>query len=320
MYLKVLVPLGGSKNAERVLPLVEKVVAPGGEVILLRILPMYPPVTMGWPADCASLQAQQERATAIAYLEDVAESFSNPSIRCRYEIASAKSVADGIADFAARERVDLVAMYSGNRTGIAALVGHTVAENVRRKTPIEVKVFSAQEITESVPAGMPNGAAQEVKRRILRESDVFKGLTDPQIDKIAALAAVKRFPAGMGLGTAGDEGETLYILVQGDAQLSTPTSLGEMTVRIAAAGESFPLAALLGSGTLITSGKALTDVELLTISRLSLLDLLAREHEIGMRVYANVAHLFFSRYATTLQHFTAIEQRRLSDAKFLANV
>lgn len=320
MYWKILVPLGGSPNAEKVLPLVEQIVVPGGEVILLRVLPIIETVMMGWPVEPVSERERVQREEAMAYLESVAKRFGGPALHKRCEVISAKSVADGIADFAAREGVDLIAVYSRDRTGLSALISRSVAQQVKRKTPIEVRIFGPQEISAPAPAEMQADAAMELKKCMLAKSDLFKGLSDTQIGKLAALASVLKVPAGTRLGEAGKQGDTLYVLVQGDAQLSTASPMGEITVRIAGDGESFPLAALLGDGTLLTSGKTLTEVELISIPRSALVDLLTREPDIGMRVYANIGHVFLNRYGKTLEHLMAAGQRQMEDAEFLANV
>ena len=320
MYLKVLVPLGGSKEAERVLDLVGQVLTPGGEVILLNVLPFFPTVKMGWPVELGAHREEAERFKATAYLQGVAERLGGPVGQRRCEVISAKSVAEGITDFAAQERVDLIAMYAKDRKGLARLLRGSIAEKVQQKAAIEVQVFGTQEITETIATEVPGENDLGMKKRILKEVDVLEGLTDEQIGSIAALVERASVAAGEMLGKTGESGDSLFVLIQGEAQLSAPSALGEITVRIAGAGESFPLAALLGAGTLITSGKALTDLELLRISRSKLMELCSQDPEIGMRVYANIANVFVNRYTSTLAHLTELEERTLKDADFLANV
>jgi len=320
MYLKVLVPLGGSEEAEKVLGLVEQVLAPGGEVILLHVLPFFQPVKMGWPVEVGAHREEAERSKATAYLQGVAQRLGGSVGQRRCEVISAKSTAEGITDFATRERVDLIAMYAKDRKGLARLLRGDIAEKVQQKAPIEVQAFGSRDLAETASAEGSGENEMDMKRRILKEVDFLKGLTDEQIDKVAALTQRSSVAAGTMLGTAGELGECLFILIEGEAQLSAPSSVGEITVRIAEAGESFPLAALLGSGTLITSGKALTDMNLLEIPRSGLADLCSEEPAIGMRVYANIATAFVNRYGKTLAHLTMIEERTLENADFLANV
>lgn len=166
----------------------------------------------------------------------------------------------------------------------------------------------------------PQGDELNLKRRTLKEVDVLRGLSDEQIDNVASYARMSRAAAGELLAKAGELGEQLFIIIQGEAQLSAQSALGEITVRIAGHGESFPLAALVGSGILITSAKALTDMELLAIPRPGLLALCSQNPEIGLRIYANTANVFANRYIQTLAHLTFIVERATKDADFLANI
>src|SRR3990172_8254576 len=109
MYRKVLVPLDGSKDAENVLPVVGRVVAPGGEVILLHVLPVYPQMTMGDFVQPGTQREEAERARMMAYMRGAVESVGGPPGRRRCEVVVSKSIVEGITDFAALEEVDLIA-------------------------------------------------------------------------------------------------------------------------------------------------------------------------------------------------------------------
>ena len=58
--------------------------------------------------------------------------------RWRCEVVVADSVAEGIASFAMREGVDIVAMYTHDRKGIA--------EKVQKGGPVEVRVLRPREL------------------------------------------------------------------------------------------------------------------------------------------------------------------------------
>jgi CRP-like cAMP-binding protein len=302
MYRRVLVPLDGSEEAEKVLPIVKEIPIPGGEVVLVHIIP-----------------EETDRSKAVEYLQRVANRFAGDFRRWRYEVAISKSIAQGILDVARREGVDLIAMYSHTHKGWARLM-NTKAGDVQLWSPVEVKVFGPKELL--VPEPAPVGADDlDLKRNILRETDIFRSLTQAQIDSVASLVQRSRVPAGQALAKAGEIGERLFIIISGDAQLSAYSAVGEVTVRIAGPGESFPLAALVGPGTLITSATALTDMELLLIPRTALTGLCAAEPEIGMRVYSAIAEVFADRYRKTLGHLSvSFQERVLQGADFLANV
>lgn len=158
------------------------------------------------------------------------------------------------------------------------------------------------------------------EQRVLKGVDIFKDLSDEQIAKVASLDTVMEVPAAQLLGVAGEPGNQLFIIIQGMAALSAHSGVGEITVRIAGPGESFPLAALLGSGNLITSVEAMTDMQLIVIPRSRLLALFAEEPEIGMKVYEAIAEVLGNRYKSTLTHLTSSAEMALKDTGFFANV
>ena len=146
MYQKILVPLDKSKEAERVLPLVRKLLIPESEVILLHVMPPGRTIWMEgmvWPA------AQQEevgRYSAMSYLQGLASRIDKGSNSWRCEVIVQRSVVDGITDYADKEQVELIAMYTHDRKGLAKLIKGSIAEKVWLKASIEVQVIKPQEL------------------------------------------------------------------------------------------------------------------------------------------------------------------------------
>ena len=162
--------------------------------------------------------------------------------------------------------------------------------------------------------------ARALLRRILKEADIFRGLSDRYIDRVASLAKRTTVSEGEVLGQAGESGNTLFVIVDGEVQLSASSTLGDITVRIAGRGQSWPLAGFVGAGTLVSSGKAMTDVELLVIPLSRMSTLCSQEPEIGSRVYRNVADIFVDRYGKTLARFASGAGKVVENAEFLANI
>ena len=166
-------------------------------------------------------------------------------------------------------------------------------------------------------AGQAPGARD---REFLATVDVFKGLSDAQVRKVAALGRMLHVSAGDILGEEGRLGDQVFVIIKGSAELSAHSAIGEITVRVAGPGESFPLAALIGAGTLITSVEAMADMELLVIRRSALLALFDDDSDIGMRMYASIAEVLADRYGRTLAHLTANAEAALREADFFDNV
>ena len=340
MYHKIIVPLDGSDEAEKVLPIAQNVLAPGGEVVLMQVvLPVGTQavrgpggfMVYGYELD------EAERNRAMAYLESVRQGMGQAGGRWRCEAVRAGSVADGIAEFAGEEDADLIAMYTHDRKGLAKLIKGSIAEKVQRRAPIEVQVFRPWELTPEESENL-SGRVSALKERptdgsqatgagvstplssMLSDIGPFSDLSDEQLDLVASL--VERVPATAGdiLGKAGDVCDYLYIVMLGEAQLSVSSSAGELTVRIAGPGESFPLSSLIGSGTSITSATALTDMELLVIPRHLLAGLCTQNPELGLKMYMNISQLMATRYARTLEQLAHGEERMPQDIHSLTSI
>ena len=149
MYDKVLVPLDQSEESEGLLPLVDELLNPGGEGILLHIIPPGQTRAMGEFVMLASQVEDAGWGRAIAHLRRIAGQISVESGRWRCEVAISGSVADGIVDIARREEVDLIAMYTHDRKGLAKLLKGSIAEKVQKRASNEVQVFRPRELVAS---------------------------------------------------------------------------------------------------------------------------------------------------------------------------
>ncbi len=146
MSQKILVPLDGSAKAEKVLELAQRFMPPGGRGILLRVFPAEPAKKGGGRRNRGRHRQGARRAAAMGYLRCVAGHLIDAPGIWRCEVVECDSVAEGIADFAAREQVDLIAMYTHDRKGLAKLIRGSIAEKVQRRAPIEVRMFRPQEL------------------------------------------------------------------------------------------------------------------------------------------------------------------------------
>ncbi len=154
----------------------------------------------------------------------------------------------------------------------------------------------------------------------LSQIDLFRGMTLEQLELLEPLAMPMHIWAGQQLVQAGDRGDLLFTILDGKAQLYASSSVGEVTVRIAGPGESFPLATLIGDGVLISSVNALTDMDLLALSKTNLVKLCNERTDIGMHVYRRVAGILGGRYKKTLSMLTKAAEQTLREADFFANV
>jgi nucleotide-binding universal stress UspA family protein len=152
MYRKVLIPLDGSKEAEMVIPKIQPELAEDSEVILLKIIPPLKGETLGQITVTSSEREEAERVKAIDYLREVMQRVEGSPSQWHCEAIVRKSVPEGIASFADQEGVEVIAMYTHDRKGLAKLIKGSIAEKVQRRAPIEVKVFRPQELDEPMVA------------------------------------------------------------------------------------------------------------------------------------------------------------------------
>jgi nucleotide-binding universal stress UspA family protein len=146
MYRKILVPLDGSKEAEKVFSLIKDEVAPEGTIALLRVIPPAKTQHLGGHTILGTQQEESDRYDAIDYLKEVAQQQGVDSERRVCEAVVASSVADCIVDFANRENVDLIAMYTHDRNVLVRPIIKSVAREVQRKASTEVRVFGTREL------------------------------------------------------------------------------------------------------------------------------------------------------------------------------
>ena len=146
MYRKVLVPLDGSLESEGVLSAIREDISSDTEVVLLKVIPRARIVAIGDRAMFAYQREEAERSQALLYLNDVMRRLGGEDSKWRRETTIAGSVADGIVGFARGDGVDLIALYTHDRKGLARLIRGSVARDVQRRVPIEVKVFKPMEL------------------------------------------------------------------------------------------------------------------------------------------------------------------------------
>jgi nucleotide-binding universal stress UspA family protein len=131
MTRRILIPLDGSPEAEAIFPEVQRVLHPKGEVHLLH---MVPDVTAPVGDDPTRGLKLQDRAQA--YLEGARNRWlpGQPGL----DLVRTGDSAAGILSSALEKNIDLIAMTTHGRSGIARMVLGSVAEQVVRKAQLPV--------------------------------------------------------------------------------------------------------------------------------------------------------------------------------------
>ena len=132
--------------------------------------------------------------------------------------------------------------------------------------------------------------------RFLQEVDVFQGLSERHLDRIAALCDEETFKQGDFLTKRDDMGTKLYVLRSGELKVSAGSQDSDVVVRTLHEKETFPLAIFMEPPTLITTNEAITDIEAYVMPRVRLLELCELETRIGLHIYKASFSILMNRY------------------------
>ena len=128
MYHKILVPLDGSKRAEKILPHVEELARRyKAKVIFLQVVEYkMVPTTEGAFINLTEQEFDQAKKQAETHLEGIQGEFREKNIESKIYVAHGP-VVGGIIDTAAQEGVDLIALASHGRGGLSRVFYGSVA-------------------------------------------------------------------------------------------------------------------------------------------------------------------------------------------------
>jgi nucleotide-binding universal stress UspA family protein len=133
MFRNILVPLDGSELAERILPLVEHVASPAEITLhLVRVVnPIRPGVINPRVPYLNQEMVDEEFAAATAYLEKMRTELTEQGSTVQVQ-QLAGDPASGLLDYERSSQIDLVAMCSHGRSGLARFALGSVAERLIR--------------------------------------------------------------------------------------------------------------------------------------------------------------------------------------------
>ena len=135
MYEKILVPLDGSKRAEKILPHVEGLAnCLGSKLIFLDVVsPVY--LLMDPMVSYVDIDATETKALvgeAKGYLESIAKKMNGKGIEVTTKVEQGPIV-ETIIEVAQKEKVDLIAMASHGRSGFGRVFYGSVAAGVLQR-------------------------------------------------------------------------------------------------------------------------------------------------------------------------------------------
>ena len=137
----------------------------------------------------------------------------------------------------------------------------------------------------------------------VRQAELFSGLTDDEVAKLAAVATVRCYAAGSRLFDMGDTAEHLCIISAGQVELRLPVVIcgtpKEIVVETLTAGQTVGWSSLLAPRTLTMSAVAAVASELTLLSRSDAIQAFESNPGIAWRVMTNLASIVNRRLVVT---------------------
>ena len=139
---------------------------------------------------------------------------------------------------------------------------------------------------------------------------IFEGLTDDELERIAALCREDVYEAGATFHEEGAVSEYLYIVQNGEVSLEMELELQpyasprQTLIEVLTKGEVFGWSALVEPHTRTLSAKCVERARVIVIKGSDLLDLFESEPHIGYRMMARVTRIVASRLQDTRQSLT----------------
>jgi nucleotide-binding universal stress UspA family protein len=146
MYGRVVVPLDGSDLAEGVFSHLEDVTTT--ESIIFPVM-VVGPMMYGGVFGAANWDYQLHKEShqgALYYLRTAMESHGWGDVPLQCIVKRHATVAEAIVETAVEQTADLIVMNSRGRTGLSRFILGSVAQEVLKLSPIEVKVFVGGEL------------------------------------------------------------------------------------------------------------------------------------------------------------------------------
>jgi CRP-like cAMP-binding protein len=124
----------------------------------------------------------------------------------------------------------------------------------------------------------------------IKRTRLFGDLPETSVAQLAMRLGRTHKLAGDTIFKAGDAGNCLYIIAQGDVTIAMPGPVGqEVTLALLGPGEAFGELALLDEKPRSASAEASTEVELLTLRRDDFLEIIEREPAALRSILSNLA-------------------------------
>ncbi len=134
----------------------------------------------------------------------------------------------------------------------------------------------------------------------LQEVDIFRGLSERHLQRIAGVSKEATFSTGDYLGIQNELGGELYVIRRGRVTVTTGSDDAKIVVRTVTERETVPVAVLFEPPLMVTTARAATDGDAIVMPRVGLMELFDIEPAIGVHIYKAACSVVASRYRYAL--------------------
>jgi nucleotide-binding universal stress UspA family protein len=150
MYQKILVPLDGSKRAEKILTHVEKLAAGRQTTVVLMqvIAPAANILTVGVVTPTSG-QLEKDKKHVESYLNSIKERLKAKLIEARTRAVVDSLVVEAILQAAEEEKADLIAISSHGRSGVSRIFYGSVAVGLLHRVDRPLLIIRSRKADQS---------------------------------------------------------------------------------------------------------------------------------------------------------------------------
>lgn len=140
----------------------------------------------------------------------------------------------------------------------------------------------------------------KLRKALMEKSQVFVGLNRWQAKKLILASDIQRFPAGTRIIQIDETGDCMYVVLEGELEVSKPVNGEKMVLTRLTTGAAIGEIALISKTKRTADVDAITDVRLLTLDWNSLEKLQRFAPYLSSRLFLNLAKILGDRLADSL--------------------
>jgi hypothetical protein len=141
----------------------------------------------------------------------------------------------------------------------------------------------------------------KLRRAIVKQSPVFEGFTNWQARKLIAASDIEEFPAGHALIRDGESGDTMYVVLEGELEVTKGAGAQRFEINRVGPGQVIGEVALMAQVQRTADVTALSAIRVLSLDLRSLSELQRFSPYLAAKLNLNLAKILGLRLADTLR-------------------